>query len=78
MLHPLQADALVPFAFRKLIQIGHKDDQSSFWSHVRVPVHQLVLIVVEIQVEPRVIGEIHHREVHVAHGQFSKIDRAIA
>jgi hypothetical protein len=55
---PLHTDVLSSFVFRQSIQIGHEDLQASLGSHAGVAVHQLLLIVVEVQIKPCVIREI--------------------
>ena len=77
MFQPLQADVLASLVLRQSVQIGHEDLQSSFWSHAAVAVHQLILIVVEIEIKPRVIREIYHDQIHVMHGKLPEIDRAV-
>ncbi len=73
MFEPLHADVLASVVFRQIIQVRHEDLQAGFGSHAGVAVDQLVLIVVEIEIKPRVIREIHHDEIHVMHGEFSEV-----
>ena len=77
MLQPLHVYVLADLYLRQSVQIGHEDLQAGLRSHAGVTVHQLVLIVIEIEIEPGVIRQVHHDQVHVMHGEFSKIDGAV-
>ena len=76
ILHPLDADSLNGFFRLELVQIRHEDLHTSLGRHTGISVDQLVLVMKQIEVEPRIIRNIDHDEIDVMHSEPPEVEGA--
>src|SRR6476646_7646355 len=74
VLQPLHADVLVGGIMRNIVEVGHEDLEPGLRREASIAIHELPLVVCQIEIEPGVVGSIDHDEIDVTDRKSTRLN----